>query len=112
MSDDLREELAALYAFDLLEGAEKSDFEAALARDPALRRRVAELRATAADLARLAPPAEPPPQLKERILSSLQARVPRAPRRPAPPSSSSPACSRGRSPPAWRSGSSGRPGSP
>jgi anti-sigma-K factor RskA len=74
MSDDLNEELAALYALDLLEGAEKAAFEAELARNPALRHRKDELRTAAADLARLAPPAEPPPELKARILSSVAAR--------------------------------------
>lgn len=79
MSDETHEELAALYALDLLEGAEKSAFEAALARDDALGRQVAELRAAAADLARLAPPAEPPPELKRRILASLESRAGRGP---------------------------------
>jgi anti-sigma-K factor RskA len=74
MIDNRNEELAALYALDLLEGAEKTGFEAALARDPELRRHVEGLRAAAADLARLAPLAEPPPELKARILSSLGSR--------------------------------------
>lgn len=74
MIDDRNEELASLYALDLLEGAEKAGFEAALARDPELRRHVEALRAAAADLARLAPPAEPPPELRARVLSSLGSR--------------------------------------
>jgi anti-sigma-K factor RskA len=74
MSDDPNEEFAALYALDLLEGPEKAAFETELARDPALRHLKDELRMAAADLARLAPPAEPPPELKARILSSVAAR--------------------------------------
>jgi len=74
MIDDRHEELAALYALDLLEGAEEIAFAAKLARDPELSRRVDELRAAAADLAHLAPRAEPPPGLKDRILSSLEGR--------------------------------------
>ena len=35
MIDERHEELAALYAFDLLEGAELASFETALAADPA-----------------------------------------------------------------------------
>ena len=34
MIDERQEELASLYALDLLEGAERVQFEAALARDP------------------------------------------------------------------------------
>jgi len=74
MIDERHEELASLYALDLLEGAERIEFEAALARDPALNTRVNELRLAAADLAHLAPAAEPPPELKARILSSLSSR--------------------------------------
>jgi RNA polymerase sigma factor (sigma-70 family) len=64
MIDDRQEELASLYALDLLEGAEKAEFQGMLARDPALRRQVDELRAAASELARLAPQAEPPPELR------------------------------------------------
>ena len=74
MIGEHHEELASLYALDLLEGAEKTSFEAALAGDAELRALVESLRAAAADLARLAPPAEPPPELKARILSSLESR--------------------------------------
>jgi anti-sigma-K factor RskA len=82
MIDERHEELASLYALDLLEGAELTQFEAALARDANLRRRVEELRAAAAALAHLAPPIEPPAGLKQRILASAAAKpaaVPAAP---------------------------------
>jgi anti-sigma-K factor RskA len=73
MIDERHEELAALYAFDLLEGAEKSNFETALARDPALRALVAELRETSAALALTAPVATPPPELKARLMAEIGA---------------------------------------
>jgi len=83
MIDERQEELAALYALDLLEGAEKADFEAELGRDAALTRMAGELRTAAADLARLAPPVEPPAELKARILSSLAMRTAGQPGREA-----------------------------
>lgn len=70
MNDDRAEELIAPYALDLLEGAEKAEFEAALERDPALRRQAAEWREAAAALAYTAPAAEPPAALRARILQS------------------------------------------
>ncbi len=70
MIDERHEELAALYALDLLEGADLAQFEAALARDPKLQSLVRELRNTAAALARSAPVA-PPPALKNRVLASI-----------------------------------------
>ncbi len=71
MIDERHEELAALYAFDLLEGAELSAFEGALARDSELRRQVASLRNAASDLAYAAPAvAAPSPNLRARILNS------------------------------------------
>ncbi|CAM2834636.1 anti-sigma factor domain-containing protein [Rariglobus hedericola] len=71
MIDERHEELAALYAFDLLEGAELSAFETALAGDADLRALVDSLRTTAADLA-FAAPAAPAPSadLRARILNS------------------------------------------
>jgi anti-sigma-K factor RskA len=71
MIDERHEELAALYAFDLLEGPEKAAFETALARDPALRALVDELRETSATLAHTAPVATPPPELKARLLAEI-----------------------------------------
>lgn len=75
MTDERHEELAALYAFDLLEGAELASFETALAADPTLRALVRELRASSASLAHLAPAAEPPAALKARILATIAART-------------------------------------
>ena len=71
MIDERHEELASLYAFDLLEGAELSAFESALAADPALRALVAELRESTAALAHTAPNAEPPAELRARVLASV-----------------------------------------
>ena len=70
MIDDRQEELAALHALDLLEGAERERFVAEMAGNPELRRRVAELRRVGSSLAHLAPAAEPPAELKARILAS------------------------------------------
>jgi anti-sigma-K factor RskA len=71
MIDERQEELATLYALDLLEGAELAQFEAAIERDPQLRSLVKELRDTSASLAHTAPRVLPPDALKQRILSSI-----------------------------------------
>lgn len=71
MIDERHEELAALHALDLLEGVEKSSFEAALARDPELQALVRELREASAALAHTAPAVEPPTALKARVLASV-----------------------------------------
>jgi len=73
MIDERQEELAALHALDLLEGAERQQFAAGLAADAGLRQRVEELRAAAAALAHLAPAVEPPAALKQRVLASAAA---------------------------------------
>jgi anti-sigma-K factor RskA len=73
MIDERHEELAALYALDLLAGAERTEFEAALARDPALRDLVQELRESSAALAHAAPAVPPPAALKDRVLASIDA---------------------------------------
>jgi anti-sigma-K factor RskA len=73
MNDDHFEELAALAAFDLLEGAEKAEFAVMLASDPALRARALALREASSALAYAAPAATPPPELKARILASAAA---------------------------------------
>ncbi len=73
MIDEHHEELASLYVFDLLEGAELAQFEQALARDPALRALVATLRETAAAVAHTAPTVQPPASLKHRVLASIEA---------------------------------------
>ena len=74
MIDERHEELAALHALDLLEGAERDQFTAAVAADPALAQLVASLRESSATLAHTAPAAEPPAALKARVLASLAAR--------------------------------------
>ncbi|MBL9203370.1 MAG: anti-sigma factor [Opitutaceae bacterium] len=71
MIDERHEELASLYALDLLEGAERAAFERTLAADPALQALVAELRAAAASLAHTAPAVPAPAALKERIFASI-----------------------------------------
>lgn len=71
MIDERQEELAALAALDLLDGAERAEFETALVRNPALARHVAEMREAACELAHLAPCCEPPEALKARILMSI-----------------------------------------
>lgn len=75
MIDERHEELAALYAFDLLEGAEKAAFEAALLLDPALQALVRELRESSAALAHTASAVLPPPELKTRLLTEIAARA-------------------------------------
>jgi anti-sigma-K factor RskA len=71
MIDERHEELAALYALDLLEGAELAAFEQALAADPSLRAFVDSLRTSAAELAFAAPPSPAPSAaLRARILNS------------------------------------------
>lgn len=82
MNDERREESAALYALDLLEGPERSAFEAELQQHPALRQLVDELRESSHQLAFAAPPAEPSPFLRERLLASVAA-APRQMARPA-----------------------------
>lgn len=70
MIDDRKEELAALGAFGLLEGTEREQFLAEIARDPELRSLAVELLQAAAGLAHVAPEAVPPAELKARILAS------------------------------------------
>ncbi len=78
MIDDRNEELAALYAVDLLEGEEKSQFEVALARDPELQTLVREVRVASTSLAHSVS-TPPPPALRNRILSSIETRSAAAP---------------------------------
>jgi anti-sigma-K factor RskA len=74
MIDDRKEELAALAALGLLEGAEREQFLAEIARDPELKALAAELLQAASGLAHVAPEAEPPAALKARILASAAGR--------------------------------------
>ena len=70
MIDEHHEELASLYAFDLLEGADLVQFETALAQQPELQALVRELRTTSSKLA-FASATTPPVALKERVLASV-----------------------------------------
>lgn len=87
MSDDRHEELASLYALDLLEAPERAQFESTLAREPALQALVRDLRETTATLALAAPPVPAPPALKDRVLSSIPALRPAAGNVIRPPAS-------------------------
>ncbi|MEY4940615.1 MAG: hypothetical protein RIQ93_2350 [Verrucomicrobiota bacterium] len=71
MSLEHNEELAALYALDLLEGKDLAQFEAMLSTDPLLQTLARELRETSARITRLAPEEQPPDRLKARVLASI-----------------------------------------
>jgi anti-sigma-K factor RskA len=71
MIDERTEELASLYALDLLEGAELAAFEASLASDAGLRALVHELREAASALSLAAPATVPSDWLKSRLFVSL-----------------------------------------
>jgi anti-sigma-K factor RskA len=68
MITEQQEELASLYVFGLLEGAELASLEAYMAQDDELQGLVDELRETSCKLAHIAPAIEVPPSLRERIL--------------------------------------------
>ena len=69
MIDERTEEVASLYALDLLESGEKSAFEAALRQDSALRSLVDELRQSSSALFAVAPAATPSAALRARVLA-------------------------------------------
>jgi anti-sigma-K factor RskA len=71
MIDERQQELASLYALDLLDGAERVEFESTIARQPELQALVIELRKASTVLAHTAPVSVPPPALKERVLASV-----------------------------------------
>lgn len=71
MNAERHEDLAALAALDLLTPAEQAEFTAALAEHPELAAIAASLRSTAAELAHTAPAAEPPTDLKIRLLKTI-----------------------------------------
>lgn len=83
MSDERKEELAALHAFGLLEGDERRQFESEAQRDPGLRATLSGFTATACLLAHCSPDAGPPPGLKDRLLREIAASD-RRPPAPAP----------------------------
>lgn len=66
------EELAALYALGLLEGAELRAFEVELDRNAELAAFTASLTQASAELACMAPPLSPPPELRERVLGAVR----------------------------------------
>jgi anti-sigma-K factor RskA len=72
MIDEHQEELAALYAFGLLEGGELASFELSLQRDPALDQLVREFREAASQLAFTAPDLAPSPGLRAHLLARLE----------------------------------------
>jgi anti-sigma-K factor RskA len=84
MIDERTEELASLYAFDLLEGAELAAFEATLAQDAGRRALVHELREIASALSLAAPAVAPPHGLKSRLFASLAEKSFTEDRRAAP----------------------------
>jgi anti-sigma-K factor RskA len=71
MNAERHEDLAALAALDLLTPTEQAEFTAALAEHPELAAIAASLRSTAAELAHTAPAAEPPADLKIRLLKTI-----------------------------------------
>jgi anti-sigma-K factor RskA len=71
MNAERHEDLAALAALDLLTPAEQAEFTAALAEHPELAAIAASLRSTAAELAHTAPAAEPPADLKIRLVKTI-----------------------------------------
>jgi anti-sigma-K factor RskA len=85
MIDERREENTALYAFDLLEGQDRTRFEADLDGDPRLRALAASFRNTASVLAFTAPAVPPPTELRARVLAAV------APRPAALPPAAAPA---------------------
>lgn len=80
MIDERHAELAALHALDLLEGAEKTGFEALIANNSELRALVADLHESGASLALAVRQVEPPAGLKARVLAAADAspQLPRA----------------------------------
>jgi len=73
MITEHQEELAALYAFGLLEGPDKHAFELAVAENRELQSLADQLAQGAALLTFSAPPIAPPPDLKDRILKDCLA---------------------------------------
>lgn len=73
MDDELMHEQVAAYALDALEPDEERAFERHLAQCPRCQAELAELGETAASLGFAAPPASPPPELRDRLLAAARA---------------------------------------
>jgi anti-sigma-K factor RskA len=73
MIDEKTEELASLYALDLLEGAEFAGFETRMQGEPELRDLVEDFRNAAAAFGAGAPRRMPPPDLERRIAAAVLA---------------------------------------
>jgi anti-sigma-K factor RskA len=71
MNAERHEDLAALAALDLLNAAEQAELNAALAVHPELAGLVTSLRDASAELAHVAPGAEPPDFLRSRLLATI-----------------------------------------
>ncbi len=78
MISDRHEEQAALHALGLLDGAERSAFEAELAGSRELQSLVDSLTTAGASLAAAATPARPSAALKARVLDAIAADAPSA----------------------------------
>lgn len=76
MSDERLEALLELYVLGSLEPEEAARVEAALARDPAMRRTADELQRTAARLLDAAPEVQPNPRFKSRLMRRVRAALP------------------------------------
>ena len=87
MINERMEELASLHVLGLLTPPEEKAFAAALARDAELQALVTSLLATRDALAGTVPPATPSPQVKQRIMAELDARVKKPALRPVAKSS-------------------------
>ncbi|HEX7630801.1 MAG TPA: hypothetical protein VF388_01605, partial [Lacunisphaera sp.] len=72
MISEHQEELAALYALGLLEGAERRAFEVELDRHAELADFTAALTTASAELACGVPPLTPPPELRDRVLGAAR----------------------------------------
>lgn len=71
MIDEHLEELASLYVLRLLSQEEEAAFERTLASNPELQALVCSLQNASIALARMAPEHVPPPEVKQRLLASL-----------------------------------------
>lgn len=72
MTEEQREEMASLYVLELLEPAERREFEETLRQDSDLQALVDDLRRTTAQLSLAAPPRQPPAQLRQATLDAIR----------------------------------------